>query len=101
MSTDNIVMWESLPIRSGPFQTSEFAGDLEDSKSISGGVLCIVGSHTFVLKLDVQETQLQFSHISTEAEIFSLETGLTHRRYFRSHSWGYGDTKYSFCTEQG
>ena len=30
------------------FQDSDFAGDLEDSKSTSGGTLCICGSHTFV-----------------------------------------------------
>ena len=32
----------------GLFQDSDFAGDLEDSKSTSGGVLCIFGSHTLV-----------------------------------------------------
>ena len=40
--------------RLGLFQHSDFAGDLEDSKSTSGGTLCIFGSHTFVpKKLDV------------------------------------------------
>ena len=34
--------------RLGLFQESDFAGDLEDSKSTSGGTLCIFGSHTFV-----------------------------------------------------
>ena len=34
--------------RLGMFQDSDFAGDLEDSKSTSGGVSCIFGSHTFV-----------------------------------------------------
>ena len=34
--------------RLGLFQDSDFAGDLEDSKSTSGGSLCIFGSHTFV-----------------------------------------------------
>ena len=34
--------------RLGLFQDSDFAGDLEDTKSTSGGVLCIFGSHTFV-----------------------------------------------------
>ena len=34
--------------RLGLFQDSNFAGDLEDSKSTSEGILCIVGSHTFV-----------------------------------------------------
>ena len=34
--------------RLGLFQDSDFAGDLEDSKSTSGGTLCVLGSHTFV-----------------------------------------------------
>ena len=34
--------------RLGLFQGSDFAGDLEDSKSTSGGTLCICGSHPFV-----------------------------------------------------
>ena len=32
----------------GLFQDSDVAGDLEDSKSTSGGTLCILGGHTFV-----------------------------------------------------
>ena len=39
--------------RLGLFQDSDFAGDLEDSKSTSGGTLCIFGSHTFVPRLDM------------------------------------------------
>ena len=40
--------------RLGLFQDSELAGDLEDSKSTSGGTLCIFRSHTFVpVSLDV------------------------------------------------
>ena len=51
--------------RLGLFQDSDFAGDLEDSKSTSGGTLCIFGSHTFVLsKLDVQETNCCFSQFN-------------------------------------
>ena len=34
--------------RLGLIQDSDFAGDLEDSKSTSGGTLCVFGSHTFV-----------------------------------------------------
>ena len=34
--------------RFGLFEDSDFAGDLEDSKSTSGGTLCIFESHTFV-----------------------------------------------------
>ena len=62
--------------RLGLFQDSDFAGDLEDSKSTSGGTLCIFGSHTICSnKLDVQE-QTSVSHSSTESEIISLDTGL-------------------------
>ena len=32
----------------GLFQDSDFAGDSEDSKSTSGGIFCIFGSHTLV-----------------------------------------------------
>ena len=39
--------------RSGLFQDSDFAEDLEDSTSTSGGTLCIFGSHTFVPRLDM------------------------------------------------
>ena len=75
--------------RLGLFQDSDFAGDLEDSKSTSGGTLCIFGSHTFV----------PFSwYSSTESEIISLDAGLRldgipalyfmgsdHRRSSRKH----------------
>ena len=51
--------------RLGLFQDSDFAGDLEDSKSTSGGTLCIFGSHTFVpTKLDVQETNCRFAQFN-------------------------------------
>ena len=50
MNTNNIVLLETLPNNAdwGLFEDSEFAGDLEDSKSTSGGTLCVFGSHTFV-----------------------------------------------------
>ena len=58
------------------FQDSDFAGDLEDSKSTSGGTLCIFGSHTFVPKSWMCKKQTAVSHSSTESEIISLDTGL-------------------------
>ena len=58
------------------FQDSDFAGDLEDSKSISGGTSCIFGSHTFVPISWMCKKQTAFSHSSTESEIISLDTGL-------------------------
>ena len=49
--------------RLGLFQDSDFAGDLDDTKSTSGGILCIFGSHTFVPVnwMDVPETDFSFS----------------------------------------
>ena len=62
--------------RLGLFQDSDFAGDLEDSKSTSGGTLCIFGSHTFVPASWMCKKQTAVSHSSTESEIISLDTGL-------------------------
>ena len=59
--------------RLGLFQDSDFAGDLEDSKSISGGTLRIFGSHTFVPISWMCKKQTSVSHSSTESEIISLD----------------------------
>ena len=58
------------------FQDSEFTGDLEESKSTSGGTLCIFGSHTFVPISWMCKKQTSVSHSSTESEIISLDAGL-------------------------
>ena len=78
MNTSNIVIWVVLPnqCRLGLFPDSDFAGDLEDSKSTSGGTLCVFGSHTFVPVSWMCKRQTAVSHNSTESEIFSLDTGL-------------------------
>ena len=57
-------------------QGSDFAGDLEDSKSTSGGTLCIFGSHTFVPISWMCKKQTAVSHSSTESEIIYLDTRL-------------------------
>ena len=62
--------------RLGLFQDSDFAGDLEDSKSTSGGTLCIFGSHTYVPISWMCKKQTSVSHSSTESEIISLDAGL-------------------------
>ena len=67
--------------RLGLFQDSDFAGDLEDSKSTSGGTLCIFGSHTSIPISWMCNKQTSVSHSSTEAEIMSLDAGLRHGRY--------------------
>ena len=60
----------------GLFQDSDFAGDLEDSKSTSGGILCTFGCHTFVPISSMCKKQTSGSQSSTESEIISLDTGL-------------------------
>ena len=62
--------------RLGLFQDSDFAGDLEDSKSTSGETLCIFGSHTFVPMSWMCKKQTAVSHSSTEFEIISSDTGV-------------------------
>ena len=62
--------------RLGLFQDSDFAGDLEDSKSTLGGTLCIFGSHTFLPISWMCKKQTSVSHSSTESEIISLDAGL-------------------------
>ena len=63
--------------RLGLFEDSDFAGDLEDSQSTSGGVLCIFGSHTFVPISWMCKKQTSVSHSSKEVEIISLDAGLS------------------------
>ena len=62
--------------RLGLFQDSDFARDLEDLKSTSGGTLCIFGSHTFVPISWMCKKQTSVSHSSTESEIISLDARL-------------------------
>ena len=62
--------------RLGLFQDSDFAGDLEDSKSTSGAVLCIFGRRTSVTIIWMCKKQTSVSHSSTESEIISLDAHL-------------------------
>ena len=61
--------------RLGLSQDSDFAGDLEDSKSTSGGALCVFGSQTFVPLSWMCKKQTSVSHSSTESEIITLDAG--------------------------
>ena len=77
MNTNSIAMWVILLNNAGwDFSSSDFAGDLEDSKSTSGGTLCIFGSHTCVPISWMCKKQTAVSHSSTESEIISLDAGL-------------------------
>ena len=62
--------------RLGLFQDSDFAGDLEDSKSTSGGTLCIFGSRTFVPISWMCKKQTSVSDGSTESGIIPLDARL-------------------------
>ena len=78
VNTNNVVMWEPLHnhCRLGLSRDSDFAGDLEDSKSTSGGTLCVFGSHTLVPISWMCKKQACVSHSSAEAENISLDAGL-------------------------
>ena len=70
------VVHTSQHYRLALFQDSDFAGDLEDSKSSSGGFRCIFRSRTFVPIIWTRKKQTSVSHSSTESEIISLAAGL-------------------------
>ena len=75
--------------RLGLFQDSDFAGDLEESKSTSGGTLCVSGSQTFVPIGWMCKKQTSVSHSSTESEIISLDAGLRLDGKPALDLWGY------------
>ena len=79
MNTNNIVLWEILLSNSNwdCFRTLTSRGDLEDSKSTSGGTLCVFGSHTFLPISWMCKKQTAVSNNSTESEIIFLDTGLS------------------------
>ncbi len=55
------------------FSDASFAGDLKDSKSTSGGYLCLVGPKTFVPITWMCKKQGAVSHSSSEAEVIALD----------------------------
>ena len=63
-------------MQAGTVSRLRFAGDLEDSKSTSGGTLCVFGSNTFVPISWMCKKQISVSHSSTESDIISLDAGL-------------------------
>ena len=69
------------------FQDSDFAGDLEDSKSTLGGILCIFGSRTSVPVSRMCKKQTSVSHSSTESEVLSLDAGLRMELLISVTSW--------------
>ena len=60
---------------------------MQDSKSTSGGLLCVFGSHTFVLVLSMCKKRTAVSHSSAESELFSLDAGLRMNRLPALEYW--------------
>ena len=58
------------------FHDSDFAGDLEDSKSTLGRTLCIFVSDTFVPISWMCKKQTSGSYSSTESDVISSDAGL-------------------------
>jgi hypothetical protein len=58
------------------FSDASFAGDLRDSKSTSGGLLCLVGPNTYVPISWICKKQGAVSHSTAEAEVISLDAGV-------------------------
>ena len=69
------------------FCDASFAGDLKDSKSTSGSLLCLVGSRTFCPITWLCKKQGAVSHRSTEAEIIALDMGLRIDGYPAMNLW--------------
>jgi len=58
------------------FCDASFAGDLRDSKSTSGAILCLMGPHTFCPVTWLCKKQGAISHSSSESEVIALDAGL-------------------------
>ena len=72
----------------GLFHFTSFAGDLRDSKPTSSGVLCVVGSQTFVpIFLDVQEANSCVSHQCRKIRNNVFGLGFEDGRYPALHLW--------------
>ena len=85
--------------RLGLVQDSDFAGDPADSKSTSGGVLCIFGSRTFVSTSWMCKKHTSVSHSCTESEIISLDAGLRMDGLTALDQMGCGDGSVTFLEE--
>ena len=73
----------------GLCQDSDFTGDHEDSKSTSGGTLCVFWKSLRLFRsVGCVRKQTSVSHSSTESEIISLDAGLKLDGYPRT--WFYG-----------
>ena len=58
------------------YADASFAGYLDDSKSSTGSVLCLLGPNTFVPITWICKKQSAVSHSSTEAEVIALDAAV-------------------------
>ena len=81
--------------RLGLFQDSDFAGDLEDSKSTSGRVVYFWFSHTCAHQLDVQKAKFSVTQFY---RIWNCVAGcwITYGRFTRSRFVGCGNWRIEF-----
>ena len=69
-------MGSEMCIRDSMFTDADFAGDLTDSKSTSGGFMAISGPNTFVPITWMCKKQGAVSKSTAESEIISLDAML-------------------------
>ena len=85
---------EGQHCRLGLFQDSDFAGDIEDSKSTSSGVFCIFGRPS---QLDVQETNFCFAQFY---RVWGHFSGCWITYGWFTCSWSLGHRDWSFTLNQ-
>lgn len=91
------------------YSDASFAGDLQDSKSTTGGLLYLVGPRAFVPLTWICKKQGAASHSSTEAEIIGLNAMIRPEGLPNIHLWtqlldvlsGTTDRKEKFTAKQG
>ena len=74
-------------IKLAVYSDASFAGDVNDSKSTTGGLICLVGPQTFVPLNWMCKKQGAVSHSSTEAEIIALDTMIRMEGIPSLHLW--------------
>ena len=70
------------------FQDASFAGDLRDSKSTSGGLLCVFGAHTFVPISWMCKKQTAVSHRQCRVWHYFARRRFTYGWITSSSIWG-------------
>ena len=100
----NIVLWAMQHCRLGFFQDSDFAGDLEDSKSTSGGVLCFLEVEHFCLSVGCTRSKQQYPTVLQSLKSFRWMLDCkwisTRSRLLGRGNWGVTFDKQHWKTSQ-